>query len=85
MDGSERAFVLYPRHNRRVGYRKPFPQTCRGTHSSVRVPHVRTSVRGPKTMGEALRQPLVPDRTLSHFNKRFTGTAFTLSAKPQPD
>jgi addiction module HigA family antidote len=28
-------------------------QACRGPHSSLRVPHVRTSVRGPKKMGEA--------------------------------
>ncbi len=28
---------------------------------------VRTSVRGPKTMGEALRQPFVPDPTICHL------------------
>jgi hypothetical protein len=38
-----------------------------GSHRSTRVPHVRTSVRGPKTMGEALRQPFVPDLSLSLF------------------
>src|ERR1700677_4022602 len=38
---------------RDVGYRSPRPLTCNGLHNSVRVPYVRTSVRGPKTMGEA--------------------------------
>jgi hypothetical protein len=48
------------RFSRDVGYRRSTPQACRGsTHShesrrSTRVPHVRTSVRGPKPMGEAL-------------------------------
>jgi hypothetical protein len=28
-------------------------QACCGFHGSVRVPYVRTSVRGPRTMGEA--------------------------------
>jgi hypothetical protein len=28
-------------------------RSTRGSHGSSRVPHVRTSVRGPKTMGEA--------------------------------
>ena len=62
---SERAFwALSPppmpgaphlaRFSRDVGYRRPPPQACCGSHSSVGVPHVRTSVRGPKTMGEAL-------------------------------
>ncbi len=55
------AFGLYPRTSRRVGYRRPSPQAFSGLRSSVRVPHVRTSVRGPKTMGEALRHPFVPD------------------------
>jgi len=32
------------RFSRDVGYRRPCPQACCGPHSSVRVPHVRTSV-----------------------------------------
>jgi hypothetical protein len=47
------------RFSRDVGYRRPSPQACRGSHNSTRVPYVRTSVRGPKTIGEALRQPFV--------------------------
>src|ERR1700742_1438467 len=36
----------------------------RGSHKSVRVPHVRTSVRGPKTTGEAQPQLLSSDPLL---------------------
>jgi hypothetical protein len=35
-----------------VGYRRPPPQASYGLHNYVRVPYVRTSVRGPKTMGD---------------------------------
>jgi hypothetical protein len=53
------------RFSRDVGYRRSHPLTSNGPHSSVRVPYVRTSVRGPKTMGEAhhsflFRIPRVP-------------------------
>jgi hypothetical protein len=41
------------RFSRDVGYHRPSPQARRDLHRSTGVPHVRTSVRGPKTMGEA--------------------------------
>src|SRR5277367_1474806 len=37
-------------------YRRTPPQASYATHSSTGVPHVRLSVRGPKTMGEAQPQ-----------------------------
>jgi hypothetical protein len=37
------------RFSRDVGYRKPSPQASNGLNNAVRVPYVRTSVRGPKT------------------------------------
>jgi hypothetical protein len=48
-------FKFYPRHR----HRRPSPQTSCGPHNSVRVPYVRTSVRGPKTVGEAQPKLLV--------------------------
>jgi hypothetical protein len=57
---------LYPRTNRRVEYRSPSPQTCRGPHSSVRVPYVRTSVRGPKTIGRSPTKAFRPGLYLCH-------------------
>jgi hypothetical protein len=36
------------------GYHRPAPQVFGNLNNSVRVPYVLTSVRGPKTMGEAL-------------------------------
>jgi hypothetical protein len=39
-------------------HHRPPPQACRGSHNSVRVPYVRTSVRGPNMMGKALRTGL---------------------------
>ena len=48
------------RFSRDVGYHRPHPQASRGLHNSVRVPYLRTSVRGPKTMGEAQPQPFAP-------------------------
>jgi hypothetical protein len=50
----------------RCGIPRASPSSCRGSHRSVGVPHVRTSVRGPKMMGEAPPQPFVPDHTLCH-------------------
>jgi hypothetical protein len=50
----------------RCGIPQAYPSSCLGSHNSVRVPHVRTSVRGPKTMGEALRQPFAPDSPFVH-------------------
>jgi hypothetical protein len=59
--------------SRDVGYHKPFPQTSYGLHNSPRVPYVRTSVRGPKTMGEApstafrsVEKPRSQKRDLGH-------------------
>ena len=46
------------------GYHRSPPQASCGPHNSVGVPHVRTSVRGPKTMGEAPRQPSLQVATL---------------------
>jgi hypothetical protein len=53
---------------RDVGYRRSLPQACCGPHKSVGVPHVRLSVRGPKTMGEARPKPSVPDSTPPDYN-----------------
>jgi hypothetical protein len=36
----------------------PVKTSC-GLHNTTRVPYVRTSVRGPKTVGEAQPQPLI--------------------------
>src|ERR1700722_18150245 len=41
---------LYPRNKTR-GSPEPTPQSCHGPHGSVGVPHVRVSVRRPKTKG----------------------------------
>jgi hypothetical protein len=55
------------RFSRDVGYHSSPPHAGEGSHnstgvhSSTRVPYVRTSVRGPKTMGEAQRKPFVPN------------------------
>jgi tRNA(Ile)-lysidine synthase len=67
--------VLYPRQKRRVPhislvFREMWdttglplkPLAC--AQSTTRVPYVRTSVRGPKTMGEAQPQPFVTVRML---------------------
>jgi hypothetical protein len=45
--------------SRDVGYRRTPPQARCGSQDPVRVPHVRPSVGGPKTMGEAPPQPLL--------------------------
>jgi hypothetical protein len=37
----------------RCGIPQVSPSSCHGPHCSTGVPHVRSSVRGPKTMGEA--------------------------------
>jgi hypothetical protein len=51
--GEEAPLRPYPRANRR-GYHRPSPQACYRLQSCKRVRYVRTSVGGPKTMGEAL-------------------------------
>jgi hypothetical protein len=53
--GASRSFFA------RCGIPQASPSSLPGPHNSVGVPHVRTSVRGPKTMGEAQPQPLVAD------------------------
>jgi hypothetical protein len=52
--------------SRDVEHRRPSPQTSCGPHNSVRVPYVRTSVRGPKTVGEAQPKLLVPGPPCVH-------------------
>jgi hypothetical protein len=56
--GASRSFFA------RCGIPQVFPSSLSRPDRSTRVPHVRTSVRGPKTMGEALRRPFVPDYTI---------------------
>src|SRR6201996_6229053 len=40
-----------------------------GSHSSSGVPHVRTSVRGPNTMGEAQPQPSIDTQYESYVSR----------------
>jgi hypothetical protein len=68
------------RFSRDVEYRRPTPQACDGLDRSIRVPYVRTSVRGPKTMGEALnsfslRNPRLLPRTEPNVEKSHLGSA----------
>jgi hypothetical protein len=73
-------FGLYPRHNRRVphislffarcGIPQVFPSSLPRVPQLTRVPYVRTSVRGPKTLGEALRQPFAADSIHCHLERR---------------
>src|SRR3984885_11634835 len=51
--GASRSFFA------RCGIPQASPSNRLRADRSVGVPHVRTSVRGPKTMGEALRKPFV--------------------------
>ena len=66
--GASRSFFA------RCGIPLASPSSLPGPHNSVRVPYVRTSVRGPKTMGEALRQLFASDPTRCSLGAKRSAT-----------